>query len=51
MTSVVYTCTLDKGVEKPPESGLGEVLCQPSNGNTNYSESSEYSRSLGGDAD
>ena len=51
VTSINYTCTLDKGVEILPKSGLDEVLRQPSKGNNDYSESSEHSRSLGGAAD
>ena len=51
VTAINYTCTLDKGVDIRPKSGFDEVLRQPSNGNKEYSESLEYSRSLGGAAD
>ena len=51
VTSINYTCTLDEGVEILPESGFVEVLRQPNNGNNEYSESLECSRSLGGAAD
>ena len=51
VTTKTYTCVQDKYGKKPSESGLGETLCIPDNGNLILSESLDSSRSLGGNVD